>query len=275
LFIHSIDHLMNIIEYSFFLKSLIISLWLSVVFALLGVFVFIKRMSFFSDGIAHSAILGLALAFLFNFNILLSALITGVIFSLLIYYLERKTKIHNDTLIGLVFVSSLSLGLILMSLKAGYQPELLNFLIGNILTISDFDFILTIIFSVLILIFFLFQFSKLTLVLLDPVEAKLRKLNVSFYEFLFYLILGISVILGIKLVGVILITAFLILPPAISSLVSHSFKSFYLLSIVFALMNVFLGFSISNFYNFPLGASIVISASSLFFLLFLIKSLIK
>jgi len=275
LFIHSIDHLMNIIEYSFFLKSLIISLWLSVVFALLGVFVFIKRMSFFSDGIAHSAILGLALAFLFNFNILLSALITGIIFSLLIYYLERKTKIHTDTLIGLVFVSSLSLGLILMSLKAGYQPELLNFLIGNILTISDFDFVLTIIFSVLILIFFLFQFSKLTLVLLDPVEAKLRKLNVGFYEFLFYLILGISVILGIKLVGVILITAFLVLPPAISSLVSNSFKSFYLLSIVFALMNVILGFFISNFYNFPLGASIVISASALFFILFLIKSLIK
>jgi zinc transport system permease protein len=266
---------MNIIEYSFFLKSLISSLWLSVVFALLGVFVFIKRMSFFSDGIAHSAILGLALAFLFNFNILLSALITGIIFSLLIYYLERKTKIHTDALIGLVFVSSLSLGLILMSLKAGYQPELLNFLIGNILTISDFDFVLTIIFSILILILFLFQFSKLTLALLDPVEAKLRRLNVSFYEFLFYLILGISVILGIKLVGVILITAFLVLPPAISSLISNSFKSFYLLSIVFALMNVFLGFFISNFYNFPLGASIVISASALFFILFLIKSLIK
>jgi ABC-type Mn2+/Zn2+ transport system permease subunit len=266
---------MSIIEYQFLLKSLIISLWLSVVFALLGVFVFIKRMSFFSDGIAHSAILGLALAFLFNLNILLSALITGIIFSLLIYYLERKTKIHTDTLIGLVFVGSLSLGLILMSLKAGYQPELLNFLIGNILTISDFDFVLTIIFSILILIFFLFRFSKLTLALLDPVEAKLRNLNVDFYEFLFYLILGISIILGIKLVGVILITAFLVLPPAISSLVSNSFKSFYLLSVVFALMNVFLGFSISNFYNFPLGASIVISASALFFLLFLIKSLIK
>jgi zinc transport system permease protein len=266
---------MNIIEYSFFLKSLIASLWLSVVFALLGVFVFIKRMSFFSDGIAHSAILGLALAFLLNFNILVSALITGIIFSLLIYYLEKKTKIHTDTLIGLIFVSSLSLGLILMSLKAGYQPELLNFLIGNILTISDFDFILTIIFSILILIFFLFQFYKLTLALLDPVEAKLRKLNVSFYEFLFYLILGISVILGIKLAGVILITAFLVLPPAISSLIANSFKSFYLLSIIFALVNVFLGFFISNFYNSPLGASIVISASALFFLLFLIKSLIK
>jgi ABC-type Mn2+/Zn2+ transport system permease subunit len=266
---------MSLIEYSFFLKSLIISLWLSVVFALLGIFVFIKRMSFFSDGIAHSAILGLALAFLFKFNILLSALLTGIIFAFLIYFLERRTKIHTDTLIGLIFVSALSLGLILMSAKQGYQPELLNFLIGNILTIGDFDFVITIIFSILILIFLISNFSKLTLSLLDPVEAKLKKLNVSFYELLFYLILGISVILGIKLVGVILITAFLVVPPAISSLVSNSFRNFCLLSIVFALMNVFIGFFISNFYNFPLGASIVVSASALFFLLFLIKSLIK
>ncbi|GIW67582.1 MAG: membrane protein [Candidatus Parcubacteria bacterium] len=263
---------MNLFEYSFLLKSLIISLWLSIVFALLGIFVFIKRMSFFSDGIAHSAVLGLAIAFLLKSDILVFALLNGILFSLLIYYLERKTKIHADTLIGLVFVSSLSLGLILISLKASYQPELLNFLIGNILTISDFDFILTIFFSLLILSFIIWQFPKINLVLLDPVEARLRKINVNLYEFLFYLILGISVILGIKLVGVILITAFLILPAATSALISSSFKSFIYLSIIFALFNVIFGFLISNFYNFPLGASIVLSGSSLFFLLFLIKN---
>ncbi|GIW66018.1 MAG: membrane protein [Candidatus Parcubacteria bacterium] len=266
---------MNLFEYPFLLKSLIISFWLGIVFALLGIFVFIKRMSFFSDGIAHSSILGLAIAFLLNSNILLFALLNGVIFSLLIYYLERKTKIHSDTLIGLVFVSSLSLGLILMSLKSSYQPELLNFLIGNILTISNFDFVLTIIFSVLVLTFIICQFPKIILALLDPVEARLRKINVNLYEFLFYLILGISVILGIKLVGVILITAFLILPAATSSLVSSSFKSFIYLSIIFALFNVVFGFLISNFYNFPLGASIVLSGFFIFFNLFLIKNFLN
>jgi len=261
---------MNIFEYPFLLKSLIISLWLSVVFALLGIFVFIKRMSFFSDGIAHSAILSLGIAFLFNFNILISAILTGIFFALIIYYLEKKTKIHTDTLIGIVFVSSLSLGLVLMSLKSSYQPELLNFLIGNILTISNIDFILTIIFSVLILIFLSFYFSKITLVLLDPTEAKLRKINVNFYELLFYLILGLTVILGIKLVGIILITAFLILPPAIASLITNYFRSFIIASIVFALINVISGFLVSNLYNFPLGASIVLSASIIFFILFLV-----
>jgi zinc/manganese transport system permease protein len=259
---------MSLLEYPFLLKSLIVGLWLSIVFALLGIFVFIKRMSFFSDGISHSAILGLGIAFLFNFNTLISALFIGALFSLLIYFLEKKTKIHSDALIGLVFVSSMSLGLILMSLKAGYQPELLNFLIGNILAISNSDFFLTILFAASILIFLIFQFQKIILVLLDPIEAKLKKINVNFYELIFYLILGLSVILGIKIVGIILITAFLILPPAISSLMANSFKNFIILSILFAVINVIFGFLISNFYNLPLGASIVFCASIIFFIIF-------
>ncbi len=266
---------MNIFEYPFLLKALISGLWLSVIFALLGIFVFIKRMSFFSDGVAHASILGLALAFLFKFNILISALISGIIFSLTIYYLERKTKIHSDTLIGLIFVSALSLGLILMSFKPSYQPDLLNFLIGNILTISNLDFIITIIFSSFVLSILIFQFPQIVLSLLDPVEAKLRGINFNFYELIFYFLLGLSVILGIKLVGVILVTAFLVIPPSISSLIARSFKEFIFLSFLFSLTNTLFGFLIANFYNFPVGASIVLVGSLMFFIFFIYRSMLK
>lgn len=266
---------MSIFEYSFLLKALISGLWLSIIFSLLGIFVFIKRLSFFSDGVAHSSILGLALAFLFKFNILISALVSGIIFSLAIYYLERKTKIHSDTLIGLIFVSGLSLGLILMSFKPSYQPDLLNFLIGNILTISDLDFIVSVIFSLFILSILIFRFSQVTISLLDPIEAKLRGINFNFYELIFYLFLGLSVILGIKVVGVILVTAFLIIPPAISSLIAKSFKQFIFLSVLFGLINTFSGFLIANFYNFPVSASIVLVGSVIFFIFFVYKILIK
>jgi ABC-type Mn2+/Zn2+ transport system permease subunit len=260
---------MNIFEYPFLFKTLLTSLYLSVVFALLGIFVFIKRMSFFSDGVAHASILGLAIAFLLKKNILFFALLSGIIFSFLIYYLERKTKIHSDTLIGLIFVSSLSLGLILMSLKASYQPELLNFLIGNILTISDFDFILIFVFSLIITSFLILNLKKLVLVLIDPIEAKLRNIKVNLYELIFYCLLGISVILGIKLVGVILVTAFLVISPSISSLISRSFSQFIFFSIIFNILNSLLGFFVSNIYNFPFGASIVLIGSILFFIFFL------
>ena len=260
---------------NFFINSLIASLWLAILFSVLGIFILIKRMSFFSDGIAHASILGLAISFLLGSNPLIFALLSAIFFSFLIYLLERKTKIHPDALIGLVFVSALSLGLILMSQKAGYQPELLNFLIGNVLTLSKFDLYLTIIFSLIILTVIVFKFKEFFLVSLDPVEARLRKINITFYEILFYLLLGISVILGIKLVGIILVTAFLILPPVTSSLVASSFRNFIFFSIFFGLLNVILGFSLSYLKNLPLGPSIVLSGFFVFFLIFIVKSISK
>lgn len=268
---------MNFIDlfyYPFFIKGLIASIWIGIVFSILGIFVSIKKMSFFSDGLAHSAVLGLAIAFLLNYNFFIFALIAGFIFSSLIYFLERKTKFHTDALIGFVFVFALSLGLILISKKAGYQPELLNFLIGNILTLSDLDFFAILVFSLLILIFLIFNLKKLLIIFIDPVEAKLQGLNVHFYEYLFYVILGIGVILGIRVVGIILITAFIILPPLISSLISRSLKEMIILSMTFSLINIILGFLISGVYNFPLSSTITL-IGCIFFFIFLIWSIIS
>ena len=260
---------------SFFINSLIASLWLAVLFSVLGIFVQMRKMSFFSDGIAHASILGLALGFIFNSDPLISALLAALFLSYLIYFLSKKTRIHSDALIGLIFVSALSLGLILMSQKPGYQPELLNFLIGNVLTLSQTDLYLTIVFSIVILVIIIILFQKFFLVALDPVEARLRKININFYEILFYLLLAASVILGIKLVGIVLVTAFLILPPITSSLISSSFKNFVFFSIFFGILSVLGGFFLSYFYDFPLGASIVISGSFFFFLIFILKSILR
>jgi zinc transport system permease protein len=262
-------------EYSFLLKSLIVSLFLGVVFSLLGIFVFLKRMTFFSDGIAHASILPLSIAFLLNLNKIFLAIFGGIIFSLSVYYLERKTKIHTDTLIGLIFITAFSLGIILMAFKSGYQPELLSFLIGNILSISDTDFIIISFLSVILISFLILNFKKILLVLLDPVEAKLQNINVTLYEIIFYFILGISIILGIKIVGIILITAFLILPTLISNLISLSFKEFIFFNILFSFIIVLSGFIVSILYNLPLGASIVLSGFLIFITLFFLKKFVK
>jgi zinc transport system permease protein len=266
---------MTTIEYQIIFKSLIASFWLSITLALLGIFVLTRKMTFFSDGIAHSAILGLALAFLLNFNLFFTSLIFVILLTLIIFILENKTKIHTDTIIGIIFVSSLSLGLILMSKKASYQPELLNFLLGNILLISNFDFILTIIITTLILIVLIMNFEKIMISLIDPIEGHLRKLNPKSYQLLFYFLLASSVLLGIKISGVILVTAFLVLPAATSSLISLSLKRFIFFTVLIALTNVSLGFLISFKYFSPLGASITLAGSILFFIIFILKLILK
>lgn len=256
---------------SFLINSLIVSILLSIIFAILGIFVIIKRMSFFSDGLAHAAVLGLAISFLLNLNPLFFALIFAIIFSLLIYFLQTKTKINLDALIGLIFVTAFSLGLILMSKKAGYQPELLNFLIGNVLTIGKSDLYITIFFSLIVLLIIFSRFNKFFLVIMDPIEAKLKGINIQLYEILFYVILGTSVILGIKLVGVVLVTSFIILPPITASLVSKSFKEFTFISVFLGLLNVISGFFLSYIYNLPLGPSIVVVGAVIFFSVFVLK----
>ncbi len=267
-------NLPEIFSYTFFIKSLLISLWISLVFSILGIFVLIRRMSFFSDGLAHSIILSLALAFLFNQNFFYFALIGGFLFSCLIYFLEKKSKIYSDALIGLIFVFFLSLGLILMSQKAGYQPELLNFLVGNILSLNNFDFFFVLVVSFVILVFLILNFKKFSLVLTDKIEAKIRGINVDLYEFLFYILLGSTVVLGIKIAGVVLVTAFLILPPTIASLIATSYRGLLFFSIFFGLLNSFLGFLISGIYNFPISASISF-VGSIFFFIFFVYQLLK
>ncbi|GIW66702.1 MAG: membrane protein [Candidatus Parcubacteria bacterium] len=266
---------MSTIELQIIFKSLIASFWLGITLSLLGIFVFIRKMTFFSDGIAHATIFSLALAFLLNFNIFFTSLIFVILLALIIFILENKTKIHTDTIIGIIFVTFLSLGLILMSRKASYQPELLNFLLGNILLVNNFDFILTIILNSLILILIIINFEKIMFSLIDPNEARLRKLNPKNYQLLFYFLLAISVILGIKISGIILVSAFLILPAATSSLISTSLRRFIFLTLLIALINISLGFLISFKYFFPLGASITLIGSILFFAAFILKLALK
>ncbi len=264
-----------IFENPFLIKSLITSLWLGIAFALLGIFVLIRRMAFFSDGIAHASILGLALAFLLNLNFLIVALFSGIFFALLIYFLEKSTKINVDTLIGLIFVSALALGFIIISQKSGYQPDLLNFIMGNILILSPTDIYLTFAFSFSVICFLIFNFRQLFLALLDPQEARLRKINVTLYEVIFYVLLALAVILGIKIAGILLVTALLILPPAISSLISSNLKHFLILVVFFSIINIILGFILANLWNLPLSSSIVFIGSIIFFLIFFLKNVLK
>lgn len=255
-------------NYYFLLKPFIAVLVLSFLYSILGIFVVLKKLSFFSDGIAHASIFSLALAYFLNLDLVLLGIIGAIFFSSLIFFLERKTKLHADALIGLIFVTFLSLGIILMSFKRGYQPELLNFFIGNILTLSSFDFYLILFFSLVIFLVLIKFFQIFILVFLDRTEAILRGFNVNLYEFIFYLILAIATILGIKITGVVLITALLILPPMSASFISRNFKELLIFSPLLGCLNIISGFLLSFSFNLPLSASIIAFSASVFFLLF-------
>lgn len=259
---------MEIFTLPFMQKAFIVGGLVGLTLPYLGVFATLKRMSFFGDGIAHASLAGVALGVVTGFTPFGMALAIGVVFGAGIYFFEKKTKLASDAVIGIFFTTGLALGVILLSLQKGYQPELLGFLFGNILTISMQDVFLIAIFSVLIFLF-LFVFKRqLALLAFDRESAWLSGINTGVLEFAFYIILSIAVVLGVKLLGIILISALLVIPATTAKLIAKSFNSLTILAIVLGEAAVVSGLVFSYVLDLPSGATIIVMGTLLFISIF-------
>jgi zinc transport system permease protein len=258
------ENLTELLSYPFVQRALLAGVFSGALLGVLGIFVVLRKMAFFSDGIAHTALAGVAIALLVGQQPLVWAVGIGIIFALAIYFLERKTDIAPDSLIGILFTSSLALGVVLMNFKKGYQPDLLSFLFGNILTIQSVELWIIIPLAAIILGFVLFNYTKYLFICLNDELAKLAGIHTGVYRVLLYVLLAVSSILAIKMFGIILVSALLIIPVSFSKLFAHSAKSLLALSILFAEVIVIGGSIISLILDLPTGAVIVLTGTVLF-----------
>jgi zinc transport system permease protein len=204
---------------------------------------------------------------------LATAVIFSVLFALTIYYLEKNTSLSSDAIIGMLFTSGMALGVVLISFKHGYQPDLMSFLFGNILAITDTDLIIIGTLSVLIGFFLVFNHRGITLMSLDRDTAYLDGVKVDLLQVTLYIILAVSVVLGLKVLGIVLVSALLIIPPSTAKLVSTSFKSLVIASLSFSEAVVLVGIGISYYINAPTGPVIVLVGTVMFFFVLLYKRL--
>ena len=187
------------------------------------------------------------------------------------FYLERKAGLASDTVIGLLFTSGMALRVLLISFRSGYQPELIGFLFGNILTIGRSDLILILTLGLLIGIFLFVFRRRLTLLALDREMAYLAGANPDLLQLAMYVVLALSVVLGIKILGIILVSALLIIPVSISKLISRSFRNLVIWSLTLAEVIVLAGHVISYIFDLPAGAIIVLTGTVLFFAVFILR----
>ncbi len=261
----------ELFHYPFMQRAIIAGVLLAGLFSYLGVFVVLRRMAFFSDGIAHASLAGVAAGVLLSINPLITALMASVVFAVIMFFLEKKTTVSSDTAVGLIFTFGMSLGVLLISLKRGYQPELIGFLFGNILMIKSLDLLLIAIASVLISgLLFLFR-REITLLSLDREMAYLSGVNTDFFQLLMNILLAVSVVLGIKILGIVLVSALLIIPVSISKLISQSFGKLVITSFLFAEAIMLVGIFLSYLFDLPTGAIIVLTGSVVFFAVFLLR----
>jgi len=258
----------------FFQRALLVGVLLGVLLATLGVIVVLRRMSFFADAIGHSALTGVALGVLFEINPFLAALGFTLAVAFAISAIRRKTELHLDTLLGVFFPAAVAAGVIIIQQTPGYQTDLINFLFGDILTVSNLDVVSSLILSAIVLAILLVTGKRLLTITLDPALAHTEGIPVALFELILLLVLAAVIALTIKLVGVMLVTAMLVVPAATAQNISRSMTTMFTVSIVASVIATITGMLGSAAFNLPSGPAIIIAAVSLFALSLLTRSYI-
>ncbi|MBI5370221.1 metal ABC transporter permease [Candidatus Uhrbacteria bacterium] len=257
---------LSFLAFGFMQRATLAGLFLGVLLASLGVFVTLRNMAFFGEGIAHGSLAGIALAVFAGLSPLPVAMGWAVILALLIFFLERRTRLSADSVLGILFTSSMALGVVIMNMTHGYQPELISFLFGSILSVSYFDLFIIIGCSLVILTWLFFSHRQLTLLSLSEEQATVAGVPVALQTVLFYIALALATVLGVKILGIILISALLIIPAATSRIFAENFRSHMIWSVVFSELIIFFGLAFSFYLNTPSGATIVLLGAIIFFL---------
>ena len=259
----------------FMQRAFLAGLVLAPLLAVLGSFMTLRKMSFFADGVAHASLLGVAIAIVVGAVPFTGALIIGVLLGAIIFFLEKYAKLASDAVVGIIFTTGMALGIILISLQPGYQPDLISFLFGNILAITWSDVWIIMALSVGILSIMYIFFRQFILITLSKDMAWTSGINTKYLDLLFYIILALSVVLGVKLLGIILVSALLIIPSVTAKLITKSFHSYVFFAIIFSLLAFIIGLFGSYYFDLPSGASIVVSATIIFIFVLLFRKFIS
>ncbi len=256
---------MELLQYEFVRNALLAGIIISVLFGFLSFFVVVKRLSFLSVGISHAAFGGIAIGIFTGLNPYFTAIAFCLITGFLIAKYSEKTE--ADSVIGIFFAFTMALGVIFLTLTKDYTFDVMSYLFGSILGITQSDLKALLFVCVFVFLFFFLFFKEIVFVSFDKTVAKASGLPVDFLEKSFVVILTAVIVFSIKLIGIILVSAFLILPATVTLFSGKNYKTVILLSVIFALINFLAGFYLSFRFDLPTGATIVSLGALIFFLL--------
>lgn len=260
------------LQFEFMQHALLAGLLVSFAAGIIGSLIVVNRMVFLAGGIAHTSYGGIGLAVYFGLPIFLGASFFAVGAALIIAALTLKTRHRIDTFIGLIWAVGMAIGVIFVDLTPGYNVDLMSYLFGSILAVSTQDLYFMGILLMLILLVITFFYRDILAVSYDSEYATLRGVNVKFFYTLILILSALTVVIAIKVVGLILVIAMLTIPVYIAEKLSSSLFSMMFLSGAIATLFTLIGLWFSYTYNLTSGASIIIvSAVSLGIFLLLNK----
>jgi ABC-type Mn2+/Zn2+ transport system permease subunit len=255
----------------FMQKALLVGVMISLLAGLISVFVVLRKMSFIGAGISHAAFGGVAIGFFTGLNPVLTSIAYAVAVALGIEFVTRKGKVSEDASIGIFFASSMALGVVLISLSKNYTLDLFGYLFGNILAITEGEVVLSVVVSVLVIGIILLFLKEIFTTTYNEEIALVSGIPVRAINTMFLIALAVSIVISMKIIGIILISALLVIPGATARLFAKNLSFMIAASCGVAVFSTVAGLFLSYEFDIAPGGTIVLTATSIFVLALFLK----
>ena len=247
----------ELFSYTFIVRAVIVGILVSLCAALLGVNLVLKRYSMIGIGLSNVGFGALSLSLMFGFSTLQLSIPIVAIASILLLRLSENSKIKGDAAIALISSVSLAVGIIAITVKAGINTDVCNYMFGSILAMSKSDVYISIAVSIVVIVLYVLFYNKIFLVTFDENFARAVGINAEFYNMLISILASLIIVLGMRMMGAMLISSLIIFPALTSMRVFNTFKSVVISSAILSVLCFFIGIIASFQLEYPTGACIV------------------
>lgn len=253
-----IDTIMEMLSYPFMIRAFIVGILVSLCSALLGVSLVLKRYSMIGDGLSHVGFGALAVAAALNVAPLSIAIPVVILAAVLLLRVSGSSKIKGDAAIALISTSALAIGIMVISMTTGMNTDVYNYMFGSILAMSSQDVEMSVLLSMAVLVLYVFFYHKIFAITFDETFALATGVRANLYNTLIAVLTAVTIVLGMRMMGTLLISSLIIFPALTSMRVCRSFRSVTINSAIISVVCFCLGIAVSYFFATPAGASVVI-----------------
>ena len=265
--------MMELLQYEFIRNAIMAGILASISCGIIGVYVVVKRIVFISGGIAHASFGGIGLGYYLGINPILGVLPFSIASALSMGLVSKRSRLPEDTAIGILWAMGMSIGIILVSLTPGYAPDLMTYLFGNILTVPFSDIVLMLVLDAIIILVVYSFYKEFLALCFDEEFATVRGVHAERLYLVMLCLIALTIVVLIRVVGIILVIALLTIPAAMSRQFTSNLKKMMMLSILFGAVFSSGGIWLSYLFDVPSGATIVLVMSAVYLLYSLVKGI--
>jgi zinc transport system permease protein len=269
---NTMNILIELFSYDFFVNAFLASLLAAISCGIIGTYIVSRRIVFISGGITHASFGGIGMGYYLGINPLIGAGIFSILSGMGIQLFSSKGKVREDSSIAIWWSLGMAIGIIFVYLTPGYAPNLMSYLFGSILTVSTGELWLMLALAIIIILFFTLFYRTILYIAFDEDFAKTSDLPVGLFNYLLMILISLTIVLNIRVVGIILILSLLTIPQATANIFTRDFGRMMVYSVGFAFLASFIGLLVSYFADIPSGATIIFTQVVIFGLVKLIKA---